>query len=797
MQSDNTSRVRWEYGSGFTFERDPQLHIPLQIKRRMLPHEFLLSQPSVFALPMWNVNVCEAGSTNTFLADVSVDLHVLRDLINRGCSIPGRRVLLESLRTLRNCVSSYDGFESVKNSTLRYLWPNDEERKMQTINDVKMIASRSSHTHNVDVDVDVKHLIHTSLYESQRRAVHRMLELERGREIKVLRKGYMVMAVDDVNVVVSDTDRFVSDNFELDVNINGGYLTDEMGSGKTLTMISLCELSGTKTITPHDFKTPRGTLVACPSQVVLHWRDELLKHVKRPLKIIILATKRDLDITYSDISSADYVIVSFSLFCNPAFREFAEIYSPLHPFHVRCETLSAELDNMKLSELWTQKNPSLFWFHWRRFIVDEFHEIDGLTQGYVSQSVMAVNAHSKWMMSGSPFMNSVSMVRNVRQFLWPEGWPSYDMMIDVAYHHVIRSGTKIKLPALREDVVWVNMSPVERAIYEGMASQGRAQQLRCCAYAGITALVQNSTTTVASIEEMRKVVREAMELELSQCRAKVRLYRSRLEQQPNSAHSGRIRQFAREAVDTCQKLEARVAAIEDSLRYLQSNDIHGGQCTICLEQMHKMAVLQVCGHAYCHGCITQWLKSSSRCPTCRTQVPRDQSMVVLHESLSTSDDMAHMVSRYGSKLASIIKYVESVKAKVILFSQWDDLLHRVGSLINNVMPVLYCRGSVQQRQKSIERFRNDSDYNIILLSTLNSGSGCDLSVAHHVIMLDVLDGSAEYVVSIEKQALSRCYRVGQTRDVKMVRFLCSNTIESDLYNTHYRSIKYESFYDAS
>ena len=98
-------------------------------------------------------------------------------------------------------------------------------------------------------------------------------------------------------------------------NVAGGLLTDRMGMGKTLTLISLCEshrFSGHKQNT-----MPVSTLVLCPAHILTHWAQEIAKYTNS--SSITIATKDDMKKTsVRNIMSGmyDYIIVSFNLFSN-------------------------------------------------------------------------------------------------------------------------------------------------------------------------------------------------------------------------------------------------------------------------------------------------------------------------------------------------------------------------------------------------------------------------------------------------------------------------------------------------
>ncbi|XP_071737305.1 uncharacterized protein [Rutidosis leptorrhynchoides] len=45
----------------------------------------------------------------------------------------------------------------------------------------------------------------------------------------------------------------------------------------------------------------------------------------------------------------------------------------------------------------------------------------------------------------------------------------------------------------------------------------------------------------------------------------------------------------------------------------------GKSCTICINEIHKPAVITVCLHAYCTNCIRKWSTEKRKCPLCNAQ----------------------------------------------------------------------------------------------------------------------------------------------------------------------------------
>ena len=809
--TSNTSAPTWTPEFGLRFAEEPQLSSSVLNSRRNVQsrrfsqYEQVLQQPELFAPPLWHIGCFCVPDRQLLMIDMWVDVECLCRYVENGVSVTGRRLMIDSVRYVRAAITSHDGLDTCDNFIACFLWPDmrrllkaDSALTFKSLIDVRNIYEQCRVDEPDFLTSKNATSVRTKLYGSQCRTVNMMTKLETGTQYRPLLKGCVRMSSGDQEILIGEHDRFVHNTSDM-VSIRGGYLANSMGSGKTLCMISTSER-----LPRHHWclKRPKATLVICPAQVVQHWVDELGKHIQRPLVIKLITTRRDLQsIRYDEIACADYVIVSFNFFCNPQFREFSDHYSPLSPFNVRCETLIDELDRVAIDELGARLNPFLMYFHWHRVIVDEFHELDQVVHSNVTQAVMSLQADIRWMISGSPFMNAAAMIRNIRQFMWPACWSEYGIIIHIMKHHVVYDkNCHVKLPQLTEKVLWTKMTQTERSVYEGLQAHGRLQQLRACASIGITSIVQNAPLSVSNLDEMHAVIRSHMKLEHEDVTSRLNLVRERLQTfSTNDPLDGNTRfaQLYRESRAEEERLGAREKDIARSLTFLEHNlpTVSTSDCPICLCTMpNEVAVIKSCGHAFCKECLSIALSKFARCPSCRMTASMNGKSVVVMNSLPLTPD-EELRSRYGTKMATLLKFLDdNVSHKIIIFSQWDEFLKDVAHVVKRQTPVLFCRGSVKQKQCSIDKFKTSPDHNVIMLSTLNSGSGCDLSVADMVIMLDIVDGPQEYVLSVERQAISRCYRVGQAKDVTVVRLLAENTVESDVYDQTYTNIDYTSFY---
>merc|ERR1719343_1801404 len=83
--------------------------------------------------------------------------------------------------------------------------------------------------------------------------------------------------------------------------------------------------------------------------------------------------------------------------------------------------------------------------------------------------------------------------------------------------------------------------------------------------------------------------------------------------------------------------------------------------------------------------------------------------------------------------------------------------------------------SMQAREDALAAFNNDPNLKVILISLKAGGEGLNLQVANHVFLLDPWWNPA-----CEMQAVQRAHRIGQTKEVRAVRFITANTVEEKI-----------------
>jgi SNF2 family DNA or RNA helicase len=137
---------------------------------------------------------------------------------------------------------------------------------------------------------------------------------------------------------------------------------------------------------------------------------------------------------------------------------------------------------------------------------------------------------------------------------------------------------------------------------------------------------------------------------------------------------------------------------------------------------------------------------------------------------------AKRLQESSAKLDVLLEQVREVASeghKALIFSQFTSLLSIVRTRLDEEDVVYeYLDGQTRDRQARVERFQNDPDCRLFLISLKAGGLGLNLTAAEYIFLLDPWWNPA-----VEAQAIDRAHRIGQTRPVFAYRLIARDTVE--------------------
>jgi non-specific serine/threonine protein kinase len=131
------------------------------------------------------------------------------------------------------------------------------------------------------------------------------------------------------------------------------------------------------------------------------------------------------------------------------------------------------------------------------------------------------------------------------------------------------------------------------------------------------------------------------------------------------------------------------------------------------------------------------------------------------------------------RLREIAEVVAARQEKMLVFTQFREITGPLTGFLGSVFErpglVLHGETGVKGRGDLVRRFQEDESVGFFVLSLKAGGTGLNLTAASHVVHFDRWWNPA-----VENQATDRAFRIGQTRNVLVHKFVCRGTVEEKI-----------------
>ena len=132
-----------------------------------------------------------------------------------------------------------------------------------------------------------------------------------------------------------------------------------------------------------------------------------------------------------------------------------------------------------------------------------------------------------------------------------------------------------------------------------------------------------------------------------------------------------------------------------------------------------------------------------------------------------------------ARLRELVEVIAAKQEKVLVFTQFRETTEPLAAFLGTVFGreglVLHGGTPVAKRRAMVQRFQEDELIPFFVLSLKAGGAGLNLTAASHVIHFDRWWNPA-----VENQATDRAFRIGQTRNVLVHKFVCKGTVEDKI-----------------
>jgi non-specific serine/threonine protein kinase len=132
-----------------------------------------------------------------------------------------------------------------------------------------------------------------------------------------------------------------------------------------------------------------------------------------------------------------------------------------------------------------------------------------------------------------------------------------------------------------------------------------------------------------------------------------------------------------------------------------------------------------------------------------------------------------------ARLREIAEVIRAKQEKILVFTQFREVTAPLAAFLASIFGghglVLHGETAVKRRQELVRRFQEDETEHFFVLSLKAGGAGLNLTAASHVVHFDRWWNPA-----VENQATDRAFRIGQTKNVLVHKFVCRGTVEEKI-----------------
>ncbi|KAL7747820.1 DNA repair protein rad16 [Sorochytrium milnesiophthora] len=572
-----------------------------------------------------------------------------------------------------------------------------------------------------------------------------------------------------------------------DTKYQGGVLADEMGMGKTISMVWAFQSE------LHDQIELTPSLVVAPTVAIQQWCDEISAHVKDESKLSVLifhGNDRTTDI--EELKQYDIVITSYAI--------VETMWRKQHQgFKRRGEVIKAD--------------SALHQIHWFRIILDEAHNIKDRSCN-TARATFALESDLKWCLTGTPLQNRVGELYSLIRFLRADPFAYYfctqcdckslhwrfsdrsscDDCGHKQMHHFCYWNMEILKPIQEwgaTDDGLVAFRKLGRLLDQLMLRRTKLQKADDLGLPPRHVAIRRDYFSEEEYDFYKSLFMET--------KRQFNTYVNEGTVLNNYATIFELLTKMRQAADHPDMVTTRVKEVKQA---------NGERlvCGIC-NDVAEDAIVSKCKHIFCREDMVQYMQSkvgnqATKCPVCFVPLVIDveQKAIELPEmpvegdgapsattttGLPTNTSIVNRIDmskwRSSTKIEALVEELTNLQRqdhtiKSIVFSQFVsflDLIHWRLKRAGFGCVKLDGRMTLAQRDSVIKAFKTDKDVTVFLISLKAGGVALNLTEASQIFLMDPWWNPAA-----EDQAMDRIHRLGQFRPIRITRIVIENSIES-------------------
>jgi hypothetical protein len=221
--------------------------------------------------------------------------------------------------------------------------------------------------------------------------------------------------------------------------------------------------------------------------------------------------------------------------------------------------------------------------------------------------------------------------------------------------------------------------------------------------------------------------------------------------------------------ETIKKLSEKINSLETKLKSIEEKikSYANEACPICLVDFQNPAVMKCCNNLFCIPCLTM---INGKCPMCREPFElKDLNVIIKKEDKKGKKHAKEKEKELLNKQENLINIInKKPTGKFLIFSSYENTNDSIAILLKkNKINFTKLSGSCSSINNMIDKF-DKGEIKVLLLNSQYYGSGLNLQMASDIIIYHQMNKE------LETQIIGRAQRIGRSEPLNVYYLLHDN-----------------------
>jgi len=227
--------------------------------------------------------------------------------------------------------------------------------------------------------------------------------------------------------------------------------------------------------------------------------------------------------------------------------------------------------------------------------------------------------------------------------------------------------------------------------------------------------------------------------------------------------------------ESIKNMYQKVDAIKSKISCIQEKLNSSNVCSICYDEVNNTTISPCCNTKYCFECISTWLHQKKQCPFCRASIDFN-SLIIATDELQQKKIEDTLLSKLTNLKQIIDKQIKNPRFKMLIFSEYNNSFTDIeGYLQTKNIKYSYVTGTTNTTNKTIRLFKDyesQDKIDVLLLNANYCANGINLENSTDIVLYHSMKKDRT------KQIIGRGQRPGRTSQLNVWKLCYDNELDT-------------------